>query len=383
MKISFQHIFYALASLCLILGLMIVAKTVLAPLALSLLIAFILLPLARRLERIGMGKGLAAVTTIVLVMVLLSGVSFFFGSYLVGMMEELSEFKTKVMSTLTESVVFVNENIPFVAELDRAKVMSEMEARLLSISASLVQDTFNSTTAILTGIVTTLIFTAFFLIYRGALANAVVHFAVPEERERSMSLLNNIQQVGQRYLSGTLTLMLIIGTINSIGLSIIGVDSPVFFGFFAALLTIIPYLGTTLGSIIPVIYTFISQDTLWMPIAVAVMFWGVQTLEGYFLSPRVVGQSLNVNPFAAILSLFIGALIWGLMGVVMFLPFTAMLMVACREFDALRPIAMLIGNEGYGEEESESALSRWWTSLKEKRRVKKRPDSGSSLTDSE
>lgn len=120
-----------------------------------------------------------------------------------------------------------------------------------------------------------------------------------------------------------------------------------------------------------------------MPIAVAVMFWGVQTLEGYFLSPRVVGQSLNVNPFAAILSLFIGALIWGLMGVVMFLPFTAMLMVACREFDALRPIAMLIGNEGYGEEESESALSRWWTSLKEKRRVKKRPDSGSSLTDSE
>jgi predicted PurR-regulated permease PerM len=72
-----------------------------------------------------------------------------------------------------------------------------------------------------------------------------------------------------------------------------------------------------------------------------VLFWGIQTIESNFLNPKIVGSSVNVNALVAILSLLIGAAVWGIAGMVLFLPFAAMLKVVCEEFDQLKPIAMI------------------------------------------
>ncbi len=89
----------------------------------------------------------------------------------------------------------------------------------------------------------------------------------------------NVQKVGQRYLSGMFILIIVLGLANSIGLWIIGIDSPFLFGFLAAALSIIPYIGTTLGAGIQVLYAFISHDALWVPLSVIVLFWSVQLIE--------------------------------------------------------------------------------------------------------
>jgi hypothetical protein len=62
-----------------------------------------------------------------------------------------------------------------------------------------------------------------------------------------------------------------------------------------------------------------------------------------------VGGSLHINALVAILSLIIGALVWGVAGMILFLPFAAMLKVFCEEFENLKPIAILIGNQNYKE----------------------------------
>ena len=82
-----------------------------------------------------------------------------------------------------------------------------------------------------------------------------------------------------------------------------------------------------------------------MPIAIAIMFWAIQLVESNFLNPKIVGSSINVNPLAAIISLIVGAAVWGVAGMVLFLPFAAMLKVFCEQFDQLKPVAMLINNE--------------------------------------
>jgi predicted PurR-regulated permease PerM len=89
-----------------------------------------------------------------------------------------------------------------------------------------------------------------------------------------------------------------------------------------------------------------------MPIAVAFLFWAVQLISDNFLSPKIVGGSLNINALTAILSLIIGAVVWGIAGMILFLPFAAMLKVICEEYDELKPIALLIGNQN-----DDSALS--------------------------
>jgi predicted PurR-regulated permease PerM len=159
-------------------------------------------------------------------------------------------------------------------------------------------------------------------------------------------------------LFGMILIVIIIGFVNSIGLWIIGIDNPFLFGFLGATLSIVPYVGTLLGAIIPVVYAFVSYDSLWIPIGVAVLFWGVQLISDNFLSPKIVGGSLELNALTAILSLIIGAAVWGIAGMILFLPFAAMLKVICEEYEELKPVALLIGSYNYKENESRMKFRR-------------------------
>src|SRR5690606_14260515 len=108
---------------------------------------------------------------------------------------------------------------------------------------------------------------------------------------------------------------------NSAGLWIIGIDNPFLFGFLAAILAIVPYIGTLVGASIPVLYAFMTADSLWVPVSVIILFYVIQLVESNFLSPKIVGSSLNLNALGAILSLLIGAAVWGIAGMILFLPF--------------------------------------------------------------
>jgi predicted PurR-regulated permease PerM len=70
------------------------------------------------------------------------------------------------------------------------------------------------------------------------------------------------------------------------------------------------------------------------------------------LNPKIVGSSVNVNAFAAILSLIIGASVWGVAGMVLFLPFAAMLKVVCKEYEQLQALGLLIGNDNFVEKKN-------------------------------
>ena len=104
-----------------------------------------------------------------------------------------------------------------------------------------------------------------------------------------------------------------------------------------------------------------------MAVAVAVLFWAVQLVADNFLTPRIVGGSLKINALTAILSLFIGAAVWGLAGMILFLPFAAMLKVVCEEFEELKPIALIIGEKNNKDSDGlKQFLSRWWGKIKKR-----------------
>jgi predicted PurR-regulated permease PerM len=107
-----------------------------------------------------------------------------------------------------------------------------------------------------------------------------------------------------------------------------------------------------------------SKDELWVPIAVAFMFWLIQVIESNFLSPKIVGNSVNVNALVAILSLIIGATVWGVSGMVLFLPFAAMLKVVCDHYLPLQPLGMLLGDDQFNGKDNNSPS--WIDKIREK-----------------
>ena len=325
MKISFQNSFFTLAFIAILIAFLIIAKSILIPLGIALLLAFILFPVHKKFMKWGVGNILAAFLAILLLVIITGGGITFFSAEIIALSDDISSFGTKLSKLYTDVIVFINENVSLVDDLNKDQLLKDLESWLKDSAGSLLGGTFNSTANFFTGIVTMFIYMFLFLIYHKGLVRAFMKFSPEDKKQQFFKMLKGIQQVGQKYLSGMSLLILILGFANSIGLWIIGIDSPFLFGFLAASLSIIPYIGTTLGATIPVLYAFMSNDQLWVPLAVAGLFWFIQLVESNFLSPKVVGNSVNVNAFAAILSLIIGAAIWGVAGMVLFLPFAAML----------------------------------------------------------
>lgn len=349
MNLSFQKLFYALATVIGLFAIMILAKPILIPLAFSLFMAFILFPLVKKFESWGMKKVLSAFLSILTVILIIAGGIFLFSTQLIELTKELSDFRDRIIQTLADVTLYINKNVPFISNLEKNELSDKIKDMLRDSTGLLVSKTFTTSTTFLAGLFGTIIFTFLILIYRDGLTHALMGFASEDKKERVFRMFKSVQQVGQKYLSGMILLILIIGFANSIGLWIIGIDNPFLFGFFAAFLSIVPYIGTAVGAIIPILYAFVSFDSLWPVLAVAILLWVVQLVTDNFLTPKIVGGSLRINALASILSLIIGAVVWGIAGMILFLPFTAMLKVFCEEYDQLKPIAQLIGNHDYKE----------------------------------
>ncbi len=150
--------------------------------------------------------------------------------------------------------------------------------------------------------------------------------------------------VAQDYITGLFMVMAIVGALNSIGLFILGIKYALFFGLLASILTIIPYIGIFIGSLLPMAFALVTKDSAWYAVGVAAFFWVVQFLEGNFITPNIIGNKVSINPFAAILALFIGAEVWGAAGMILFIPFLAILKVLFDAVEPLQPFGFLIGD---------------------------------------
>jgi predicted PurR-regulated permease PerM len=365
MNLSFQKLFFAIATVFALFAILILAKIILIPLGLALLISFILFPLSKKIESWGMNKIFAAFFSISTLVLIIGGGIFFFSNQIIELSKAFSDFRDKIMGLFTDVILYINSHISFVSDMQRDVLLNQIKEWLRDSAVSLIKSTFSSTATFLTGLVATIVYTFLILIYRNGLTQAFIKFSSEDKRERVLKMFKNVQKVGQNYLSGMFMLIIVLGFANSIGLWIIGIDSPFLFGFLAASLSIIPYIGTTFGASIPVLYAFMTHDALLVPLAVIVLFWSIQLVETNFLNPKIVGGSLKVNALAAIISLIIGALVWGVAGMILFMPFAAMLKVICEEFEELKPVALLIGNQNTsGKIESKKPFIKWFEKLK-------------------
>jgi predicted PurR-regulated permease PerM len=360
MQLSFQKAFYFLATVMGLFALLILAKVVLVPLAFALLIAFILYPVARKIESWGANQVISALLSILGLTIILGSAVYLFSSQIIQLSDNFTDFQGKILGVFADVTYFFNKNFPFLPQLERGELQDKIKTWLNESGGPMLSQTFSSTAGIIIGVIASIIYTFLILIYRDGLVRAMVLFYSFENRTQAFKMFKSVQQFGQKYIYGMFVIILILGFVNSIGLWIIGIDNPFLFGFLAAILAVIPYIGTVLGAAIPMTYAFMSHDSLWMPATIAIYFWLVQLVESNFLTPKIVGGNLKINALTSILSIIIGASVWGIAGMILFLPFAAMLKVVCEEYEELQPVALLIGERNYNPQKAKDEIAENW-----------------------
>jgi predicted PurR-regulated permease PerM len=364
MNISFQRIFFVIASIFAIFAILILAKPVLIPLSFALLISFILLPLCKTFESWRINRIFSVILTFIVMIIVIALGIYLFSSQIIRLSQEFYDIKDKILLILTDITIYLNDNVNLLPNIERGELLDRIKTHFSKSAGVMLGQTFTGTTSFITGFFACLVFTFLLLIYRNGLSYAFTMFYPETLRGKAVIMLKKVQQVGKRYLIGMMLMILILGLVNSIGLLIIGINNAFLFGFLASFLAIIPYIGTIVGAAIPVLYAFVSYDNIWMPISVIILFWFVQFIESNYLSPKIVGGSLKINALAAILSIIVGAAAWGIAGMILFLPFTAMLKVVSEEYIQLRPLAYLIGEQSVNEKKGYKFRGRWMNFFK-------------------
>jgi predicted PurR-regulated permease PerM len=161
--------------------------------------------------------------------------------------------------------------------------------------------------------------------------------------------VDNIQSVVQGYMTGLLTVIAVVSVMNGIGLLLLGVKYALFFAIFASVLAVIPYIGITVGSIIPALITFVETGSLAHGLGVIGVFMFVQVISDNILSPLITASKVSLNPLTAIIALILGAQLWGTPGMILSVPLSAVIKVVLDANKGTEAWGFLLGDVSDGE----------------------------------
>lgn len=147
-----------------------------------------------------------------------------------------------------------------------------------------------------------------------------------------------------KFIKGMLLVYTIVGILNSIGLALIGIPYPILFGFTASLLTFIPYIGILVSSLLPITIAWITFNSFWYPIGVIIVFGVVQILEAYIIFPYAVGSRLKINTLAILVVILVGGILWGTVGMLLFIPFLSIIKLIADRTESLQSISFLLSD---------------------------------------
>jgi len=133
-----------------------------------------------------------------------------------------------------------------------------------------------------------------------------------------------------QYLRGQLLVMLVLATYYSVALAIAGFDVALPVGLLTGLLVFIPYIGFGIGLLLAVVAAILQFDGLQGLIAIAIIYGCGQVIEGFYLTPRLVGERIGLHPLAVIFALLAFGQLFGFVGILLALPASAILSVIVK-----------------------------------------------------
>jgi predicted PurR-regulated permease PerM len=317
---------------------------VLTPFLVAMVMAYALTPMVNRLDALGRGRfpRVLAVILVELVFVLA----------LLSLALLIVPILAKELPQLREQVPLLLERVnnglkPLMAQwgLDFSLDLATLKPMVLKYLNANLEDSLGSLMSSLKigGSVALTVFGSAILIpvalfyllvdWDGFVARLLA-LVPPRVRDGFDRFTQEADEVLGQYLRGQLLVMLVMAGFYSVGLSLFGLDLAVPIGIFTGLAIFVPYLGFGLGLILATLAGFLEFAATAGPskvlIMITVVYGSGQLIEGFFLTPRLVGERIGLHPLAVIFALLAFGQLFGFVGVLVALPASAVLLVAIR-----------------------------------------------------
>ena len=332
-----------LLALVLIVLIMQTAKSVLVPILIAGFLAVLISPFTTWLEKKRIPPTLSAVISLISIILIVAGILYFFYSQIASFSNELQGLESRfseLLSSLNKSLGrFSGGAINLSVDKIKEILFKQVNENLNVVTKGVV-----ATVGTLTLVFIIPIYLFLFIFYRGFIVAFIKKLFSKKHEEKVEKTVVKVKDVVQKYIKGAFYVICILAVLNSIALFSLGIKHALLFAVFAAFLNVIPFLGPIIGSILPIMFALLTKDSLWYPFGVFLSFYVIQVIESNFFTPKIVGDQVSMNPLMTIIALFIGNFIWGLAGMILFIPGMAILKVIFDQVDGMKPYGFLLGS---------------------------------------
>ncbi len=320
-----------------------IARHVFIVLSISMLLAVLLLPINKRLERLRFPRSVAIIISLLVVTLFIFLFVFFIYNQIKIFTQDMGMIEARLLELIDKLSGYIEKHYG-IAKAKNTAWLKEHIISGLKKSSTLLGAILPYATSTITVLGLLPVFTFFMLYYRDFYKEFILKLFHSDTHNQVLLVLEKTEAILQNYLIGILIVTSIISTLHSVGLLLYGVKYAIFFGIMAGIFNLIPYVGGLLGFAMPTLYTYITEGSVLKAGGIMLMMWTIQFVEGHFITPNVVGSKVSLNPFAAIVALIIGGHLWGPVGMILFIPFTAVLKVIFDSIEPLKPYGFLLGN---------------------------------------
>ena len=319
-------------------------RDVLVPVVSAAFVAFLILPIVNWFEQ-WLGRTSAVITSVTTITV---GVLLAVMWLLTFQVIQLYYDIPRIQQSVTEYSNVMQSAISRIFDIEVHEQITRVIQWLADSMGAITQLAFTISTSIVYSIgmlVFFLFYLLFFLLYRQRFLQFILLLVPQHHHSSARDVVFTIQSTLSAYLNGIVTVIAILIVYNTIALYALSVPYFFLWACIGGILYIIPYIGITIASIFPATAVLLLQQDPLRAGLVILVFVINQIIENNLLTPYIVGGQVQINPLFVLLAFFAGGQIWGIAGMILFLPILAAVKVLCDHIPVLYPLGYLLGTE--------------------------------------
>lgn len=339
---NFAAAFYFFAFLSLVVFAFSSLSNILTPIAIAILIWFLINGLANQIKRLPfMNSNLGELISIPLSLIIIVALMFQIGSFIASSMVELSS----TIAQLDDKFYLIIEKLSIMTGYDFSDKFEKLFEQF-SI-ASLINKVIAAFSSIVSNIMQILLYVLFLLLDQ-RFFNAKINALFPnyENRAKAKDVLSSVSKSIRMYISITTIISLTTGFLTYLVCEALSLQGAVLWGFLAFILNFIPTIGSIIAVIIPTLFSLVQFPELSEVLLVLVFLALIQFIIGNIIYPKLMGNKLNISQFVVILSLVIWGAMWGTVGMFLSVPLMMILLIILSQFENTKSMAILISGDG-------------------------------------
>ncbi len=319
-----------------------IAQGIIVPIIYSILLAIVLGPVVNFFVRRKVNRVIAISLT--LTIVIITSLS------IVGVLtSQMGMFSDSVPALTEKFNIMVHDMSIWVSEKFNIRIdtvhgwVNEANSEIAKTGKMMIGRTIVNIGNVLVVVFLIPVYTFLVLFYKPLLVEFIHELFSHSKHAAINDILKTTKTIIQSYLVGLMLEAIIVATLNSGSLLLIGVDYAILLGVIGALLNVIPYIGGIIAVAMPMILAIANKSPS-SALLVLVSYLIIQFIDNHYIIPKVVASKVQINALVSIIVVLAGGALWGFGGMFLAIPVTAIIKVICDHVEALKPWGHVLGN---------------------------------------